>query len=498
MATTATPFKMSRIGRHGLIYGIGVLLSKAVAFVMLPVYTHYLTPADYGLLQLIDMVLEVASIVAGSRLGAGIFRFYHKADTDAQRRAVLSTAMVVLVTSYGCAATAMYVFAPAIAVAAFGNAANVALVRIGGMSLAFESLLLVPFAYLRLGDRSTAYVTVAGVRLCLQVALNIAFVVYLQLGAVGVLLSTLVVNTLAGAFLTVYLVKEVGLRLSGSAARDLLRFGIPFVGTQVATFIMTFGDRYFLRLVSDASTVGLYGLAYQFGFVLAQLGEVPFTMVWDPARYEIAKRPDRDELYARAFIYFNMVLLTIGVLITLFVGDFLRIAAAPAFWPARDLVPIILIAYVLQSWTIMHNLGMQMRERTEFYTLANWIGAVVALAGYMLLIPRLFGLGAALATVASFAVREAAVYALSQRLWRIRYRWGPVLRLLLVATVIGVAGQLVPQGRLWLSLFTRLLLLMAYLGGLWFVGGLSVDDRLAIKRLIRSPRFALISLKERT
>src|SRR2546429_405851 len=258
--------------------------------------------------------------------------------------------MVVLVTSCGCAATAMYVFAPAIAVAAFGNAANVALVRIGGMSLAFESLLLVPFAYLRLGDRSTAYVTVAGVRLCLQVALNIAFVVYLQLGAVGVLLSTLVVNTLAGAFLTVYLVKEVGLRLSGSAARDLLRFGIPFVGTQVATFIMTFAD-------------------------------------------------------------------------------------------------------VLQSWTIMPNLGIQMRERTEFYTLANWIGAVVALAGYMLLIPRLFGLGAALATVASFAVREAAVYALSQRLWRIRYRWGPVLRLLLVATVIGVAGQLVPHSRLWLSLF---------------------------------------------
>ena len=498
MATTAKPFKMSRIGRHGLIYGTGLLLGKAVAFVMLPVYTHYLTPADYGLLQLIDMVLEVASIVAGSRLGAGIFRFYHKAETDEQRRAVLSTAMVVLVTSYVCAATAMYVFAPAIAVAAFGNAANVGLVRIAGMSLAFESFLLVPFAYLRLGNRSTVYVTVTGVRLCLQVALNIAFVVYLRLGAVGVLLSTLVVNTLAGAFLTVYLVKDVGLRLSGSAARDLLRFGIPFVGTQVATFIMTFGDRYFLRLVSDASTVGLYGLAYQFGFVLAQLGEMPFTMVWDPARYEIAKRSDRDELYARGFIYFNMVLLTIGVLITLFVGDFLRIAATPAFWPARELVPIILIAYVLQSWTIMHNLGIQMRERTEFYTLANWIGAVVALAGYVLLIPRLFGLGAALATVASFAVREGAVYALSQRLWRIRYRWGPVLRLLLVATVVCVAGQLLPHGRLWWSLSTRFLLLIGYLGGLWLVGGLSVDDRLAIKRLIRSPRFALIALKERT
>src|SRR5437899_12991932 len=112
---------MSRIGKHGLVYGGGIILSKAVAFIMLPVYTHYLTPADYGVLQLIEMVLEVASIVAGSRLGAGIFRVYHKAETAEQRRAVLSTARVVVLTSYGLAASAMYAFAPAIAPVSFGS-----------------------------------------------------------------------------------------------------------------------------------------------------------------------------------------------------------------------------------------------------------------------------------------------------------------------------------------------------------------------------------------
>src|SRR5207245_2004604 len=81
------------------------------------------------------------------------------------------------------------------------------------------------------------------------------------------------------------------------------------------------------------------------------------------------------------------------------------------------------------SWTVMHNIGMQVQERTEYYTLANWVGALVALAGYALLIPRLLGLGAALATVASFGVREWMVYALSQRLWPVHYRWTPVIRL---------------------------------------------------------------------
>jgi O-antigen/teichoic acid export membrane protein len=494
VATPATPFKMTRIGRHGLIYGGGVVLSKAVAFLMLPIYTRYLTPADYGVLRLLEMVLEVASIVAGSRLGAGIFWFYHKAQTDAERRKVLSTAVIVLLLSYAVATAGIYVYAPAIAEIALGGVEDVALVRIAGMGLAFESLFLVPTAYLRLGDRSVLYVAVMTGKLVLQVALNVVFVVFMGLGAKGVLLSTLAGNILTGTGLMIYLVKDIGLQFSKDAARDLLRFGMPFVATQVATFILTFGDRYFLRRVSDTSAVGLYALAYQFGFLLAMLSEVPFSMVWEPARFEIAKRPDRDDLYARGFIYFNLVLVTIALCIALFVGDLLHIMAAPAFHPAADLVPIILIAYVLQSWTLVHNIGIQVREQTAWYTLATWAGAIVALIGYALLIPRFYGLGAALATVASFAVREWAVYAVSQRLWPVRYQWGPVIRATLLAVAACVVGVLLPRSNLGVSLSLRVLVLLAYLGCVWQFGVLTASDRLNIRQFLRRRGLALLAI----
>ena len=494
MATSATPFKMSRIGRHGLIYGGGVVLSKAVAFLMLPIYTRYLSPADYGVLRLLEMVLEVASIVAGSRLGAGIFWFYHKAQTDAERRKVLSTAMIVLLLSYAVATAAIYVFAPTIAEIALGSVQDVGLVRIAGMGLAFESLFLVPTAYLRLGDRSLLYVSVMTGKLILQVTLNVVFVVFMGLGAKGVLLSTLAGNILTGTGLMIYLVRDVGVRFSNRAARDLIRFGMPFVATQVATFILTFGDRYFLRRVTDTSAVGLYALAYQFGFLLAMLSEVPFSMVWEPARFEIAKRPDRDELFARGFTYFNLVLVTIAVCIALFVGDLLRIMAAPAFLPAADLVPIILIAYVFQSWTLVHNIGIQVREQTGWYTVATWAGAIVAIIGYAVLIPRFYGLGAALATVASFAVREWAVYAVSQRLWPVRYQWGPVIRATLLAVGACVVGVLLPRSNVGISIALRMLVLLAYLACVWQSGVLTASDRLAIRQFLRTRGLALLSL----
>jgi O-antigen/teichoic acid export membrane protein len=220
-------------------------------------------------------------------------------------------------------------------------------------------------------------------------------------------------------------------------------------------------------------------------------------MVWEPVRFEIAKRPDRDEIYARSFIYFNVILLTMAVCITLFVGDLLRVMATPAYLPARDLVPIILIAYVLQSWTLVHDVGIQVRERTEFHTLANWAGALVALAGYVVLIPRLFGLGAALATVASFAVREWAVYTLSQRLWPVHYRWAPVIRLLMVALVVCAASLLLPRRDLLVSLALRLGLLGAYLGCVWHAGVLSADERLIVRRFVRSRASRLLAPGQR-
>src|SRR5260370_3973307 len=380
---------------------------------------------------------------------------------------------------------------PRRSVLVFGTGEYVRLVRSATVALALDSLVIVPLALLRTRDRSTTYVTVGAAQLFLEIALILVFVVSLRRWAEGVVLSPLVASGIVGAGLAAYLVRTVGWSFSPSAARGLLRFGLPFMATQAATFLLTFGDRYFLRTASDVSVVGIYGLAYPFGFLLALVGEVPFTTVWEPVQFEVAKRPDRDELYARAFVYFNAVLLTMAVGITLFVGDFLRIFANPAYAPAADLVPLIVIAYVLQSWTIFHNIGIQMSERTVFYTLANWIGAVVSLAGYALLIPRWLGLGAAVATVLGFASREWAVYALSQRLWPVHYQWGPVLRLLLVATSVIVLGLVAPVTSIWVSLITRVLLLLLYCAGVWSLGVLSDGDRTIIRRTIRSPRAAL-------
>ena len=489
-------FRFGLLGRHGLVYAVGIFLDKIVAFAMLPIYTRFMTPEDYGILHLVSMTLEIVSIIAGSRLATGIFRFYHKAEGEDARSRVLGTALVLMTGLYFLAGGAVWIFAEPISNLVFETPDRAGFIIVGGLGFAFSSLLVVPISHLQLIQRSTTFVWINAAKLGIQVGLNIALVVFLSMGAMGVLVSNLVANMVIGTMVVWMMLRLVGLRFSRSAVRDLLRFGIPMIGTQIAGFILTAGDKFFIQHEDGTEAVGIYGLAYQFGFLLTAVGYLPFQTAWDPVRFEVSNREDRDEVYSRVFVYFNLLLMTVALGIAVYVKDVLVIMADPAFHSAATLVPIILIAYALYSWTKFLDLGILVSEKTEYVTLANSVGAVVALVGYALLIPRYLGFGAAWATVVAFLVRLVLIHVISQRLWPVVYSWPPVWKIIGYASIAYVLSLAITTESVLLSLVSRTALIGVYALVVWFGGVLSDDDRTMLKRLVRSPKAAMASLAE--
>jgi len=258
---------------------------------------------------------------------------------------------------------------------------------------------------------------------------------------------------------------------------DLVRYGVPLMGMQVATFMATFSDRFFLNAYSDEGTVGIYGLAYQFGFLLAVVGFTPVDMVWGPKRFEVARRSDADRVLAQGFVIGNLLLITVAVGICLYVSPVLRIMATPEFFPAADFVPLILIAYVLQSWAGVQDIGILLKEKTQYLTLANLVSAVVAVTGYAVLVPRYFAWGAAIATVASFATRYVLTYWFAQRLTFIQYRWSPVMVLVGWGLALCGIALTLPEMGVWSLLAVRTGFVAVYFIGLWFLPILQEDER---------------------
>jgi O-antigen/teichoic acid export membrane protein len=347
-----------------------------------------------------------------------------------------------------------------------------------------QALVLVPLAFLRLRNRFRLVIGASLVKLIVQVVANVTLLAGFHLGPRAPFISSALANVAVGVLLTVVVWREVGWRPSRHIAVALYRYGAPLVLTQFATFILTFGDRYFLRRATDLASVGRYTLAYQFAFLLAMIAQTPFELVWDPKKFEVAKRPDRDEIFARVFVYANVTLMGAAVGIALFAHLVVRVMTQPSFYGAADFVPVLLCGVVFQVW-VQQDIGISVVERTELIAAANWIAAGIILVAYAVLVPRYGGWGAASATVIGYFVRWVLAYRWSQKLWPVRYQWRPVLLLAAISVATVVLGMLIPATPLIGAAIGRLMLYICYAVAIWRSGVLSASDRAAARALVR-------------
>ncbi len=478
------PFRLASLGGYSLMFAVVTVLTKAVSFIMLPVYTRYLSPSQYGAIELIEMSFDLLTMVAGARLLGGVFRYYYKADTEQERNAVISTGSLLICGGYAAVGAIAFAAATPLARLVLGDGSLSGLVRIGSLALASQSLTSLPPALLRVRGRFRTVVVVQLARLAMQVALNVLFLVHYLMGPNAIFLSTLIANLCVGGVVLVMVLRPVGLHFSRHAATALYRFGLPLIVVQAATFILTFGDRPFLRAVTNLTSVGIYTMAYQFAFALASLTQTPFSLVWEPKRFEIATHADHDAIYARVFIYFNVVLMAGSLGVAMFAHDVLHIIATKPFFGASDYVPVLVVSIILQGWAGTQDIGILVSEQTKYLAIANWAAAVVALIAYALLIPPYHLWGAAWATAIAYVVRYALTYVFSQRLWPVRYDWPPVIRLIVLSAVAYGISVYIPWGPLVYMLPVRISLYVVYLIAVWFAGVVSADDRAAALRMV--------------
>lgn len=467
------------MGRDTLIYGVGFVVQRATSLIMLPIFTRCLTPTEYGVLHLLAMSLDVASILLAAGVTAGVFRFYFKTDDARERRGVMFAAWAMMLAFNILGAGALWALATPIAEHVLKDAGSANLVRIVACSFAIDPLVTVAMLYLQVLQKARAYTAISIGRVLIQLGLNIWLVVFLGKAVWGVVVGTLATLIILAIPLSVWFLRRTGATFARWAFGALFWFGLPYRVSAMGAFILAYVDRYFLNETHGTDVVGVYSLAYQFGFVVGSLSVAPFLLAWDPRRFKMAKRPraERDAFYNRGFLALSVLAISVTVGISLLVTPTLVVIANPAYHGAAVLVPLIMLAYVFQGWTLVFEFGIQVSERTRFAAWATWIGVAVVIAGYAILIPPYGAWGAVFATVVGYAARMVAAFAFAQSLWPVDYRFAAHLRVLVYGAIPVVGWFLVhPDGFLaQLGLSAAMLALYAAL--LWYGGVVSKGER---------------------
>jgi len=216
-------------------------------------------------------------------------------------------------------------------------------------------------------------------------------------------------------------------------------------------FILNNGDRFFLLHYGGQSAVGLYALGYKFGTLISMFVMAPFLQVWGAMMIPLAQKENAGEIYARVFTYMMFLYLWVGLGLSVFSPEAVRLATDPKFHSAHQIIPLVVLAYLFWSTTNLGDTPFYVKNRTAVKPFLLGAAAVVNLALYRWLIPAYGGWGAAWATLASFAFFAVLTRIVAQKIMPIPYDNRRFLTMLFVAGLLYAASRAVSGSMLGLA-----------------------------------------------
>lgn len=396
------------LARHTTIYGIGQLAARLVSVLMLPVYTHYLTPTDYGTVAIFDLVSALLAIVFGLGIAPAAQRYHFDTEDEDARGVIWSTALLATaVPPLPFLAVAWWWREP-LARATHGLAEVAPLYSLVLPHLWLTTVSLAADTYLRTRKRSTASVAINLGGLALNVALNLLLLTVAGLGLTGVLLGNLLAAAAATAVRLLAVYREMRPAAPRAAtAAALWRFGAPLAGAALLAAGMHQLDRYVLRLFRDLEQVGQYSLAYTLAQGSVALLLVPFSAAWEAVRYEIAREREAPLLYARVFRAFVAAMALLAFAVALFAGEIMALIAPASYAPAATMVPILVLAYLVFSMHVHFSVPAYLYRVPQRTLPVFAAGLTVNVAANLALVPAYGAHGAALATLMTFVAFTA-------------------------------------------------------------------------------------------
>ncbi|HYP56241.1 MAG TPA: oligosaccharide flippase family protein [Solirubrobacterales bacterium] len=481
---------LRRLATTGAAYTAANILSKLIAVALLPLYTRYLAPADYGVAETLFAAVVAASIVIRFGVIEAVLRFYYEAGEDPDK--VVRASFAALFWFATVAALVALPFAAPLSEALLGERApDLMRIAIGGLwVLTLHEYLLTLF---RLEERARAFFTVTIANVLAAIAITVALVVGAEEGARGLLLG----SYLSGALFVLGLIavhrRRLSLRPDRPLLRRMLRFGLPTMPAELSLYALNFADRIIILRTVGAAEAGLYAVAIKFAQGVNILAR-GFQLAWPPLAYSIRDDEEARRVYATVVSLFLAASAFVVVALWLFARWLARALVDADFFDSYEAVGLVSAAIALYALYRVQLVILGRTGRTEFNFPATLAALVVNVGLNLVLVPPLGIVGAGIALLASYLVVVALMYVFTQRLFPVPYEWGRLARVIVVSAGLIALGELLLPADGVDGFLSRAALLASYPVVLFASGFFSAEERGWISRL-RRPGELIASLR---
>lgn len=157
---------------HPLLYGLSIVLMKGTSLLMLPFIAHYLSPEEFGKVEILSSLTVIGSVLVGLGLEDSLYRFAGMTTHPQKRRYLASVIFTLASVITVVSVLAIIVFGPYLQPIIPGNIATQAILLALSI-VALESMISVPLGWLRMNDKAVTFFVATTCRVILQAGLTL-------------------------------------------------------------------------------------------------------------------------------------------------------------------------------------------------------------------------------------------------------------------------------------------------------------------------------------
>lgn len=412
-------------------YALGIIMMKGVSLLMIPYVTRQLSPTEYGTLETLLILADVATIIIGFGLVEALNRFVGLAKQENSSRLIAN-----------CFALSLLVSVLAIVlIASFANnllthlPADISLWQIFLIAcpVILEGLIAIPLTLMRMQSLAKRFCYLNVAKAIVQ-ALLVVVLLELGYGIDGILIAGALASLMLVILLMPYQWQQMARQWYWRESIEILYYAAPIVVGRLGLFAMTGLDRWLLADKVGIESLAVYAIAVKFALVLGLLMQ-PFALWWFPYRFILLKQQDGKQQCAYFAMLGTNLGFVLGFMMMLTVPSFMQLILPLAYHDATLIVLALLAVNMVKNAGDLLNLGCFVNSSMS-QMWVQWTCAVIAVFGYVYFIED-YGVWAAAGVLGLvYSLRLLLFFVYSQRVLPLPYHYKNISAVLLLGVIM--------------------------------------------------------------
>jgi len=395
--------------KNSIIYLSSSILSKAIPFLLLPIMTKYLTPAEYGILSIYLIMISFYSAFIGMNIHANISKNFFKASKE-DLSLFIGNILIILSVTFS-----IYLILTYFITLFFDNL----------FSIPSNWLLAIPFisvmmmineintTILRNEQRAYMFGIFEISNTFIKMSLTILFLVVFSLSWYSQVLGTLIGSIVFFVIGISYMKKRdyISMHLHKEKIKSILNISLPLIPHVLGGVVIAMSDRLFIEQMVSLEAVGIYSVGYMFGMIVMLFTDA-FIKAWSPWFYRSLVDPTAEKkikIVKYSYIYIISIFI-LAILISFVAELIMPYFVDEKFYNAKEFILWIALGYAVHGVYKIFFPYLIHISKTSFLAFSTVTAAMINLLLNYFFIKYYGALGAAYATIVSFAISAVLVF----------------------------------------------------------------------------------------